>query len=220
MYLLTYGDNPSKIKYLKSKYINIGDGKKFKDLFSKFEALKEWIDEAKPDPNELLIFVDGYDVVQKRTDLENFEKEFENFHVDLVISAETFCWPNKWMEHLFPLSPTKYRFPNSGTFAGRVWAIQKMLEWAPYRINYDDQGYVHDFYISCKSVKMALDVRQVLFQTGTFIEWSEIDKTEAYFIHFNGNSHLKSNGESVLEECASGQPIGAFQKRTQIWNEV
>jgi hypothetical protein len=33
MKLITYGDNPTKIKYLKSDYINIGLGKKFIDLF-------------------------------------------------------------------------------------------------------------------------------------------------------------------------------------------
>ena len=70
MKLITFGDDPSKIIGLKSEYINIGLGKKYIDLFSKFDALKEFLGSI--DPQEIIIFVDGYDVVQRRTDLTNF----------------------------------------------------------------------------------------------------------------------------------------------------
>ena len=91
LYLVTYGDDPTKIKYIKSDYINVGLGKKFKDLFSKFEELKSWIEKV-PKPDDIIVFVDGYDVIQKRTDLDNFEKEFEAMDADLVLSAETYYW--------------------------------------------------------------------------------------------------------------------------------
>ena len=57
MKLITFGDDPSKIIGLKSEYINIGLGKKYVDLFSKFEALKEYVETV--DPQEIVIFVDG-----------------------------------------------------------------------------------------------------------------------------------------------------------------
>ena len=44
MKLITFGDDPSKIIGLKSEYINIGLGKKYIDLFSKFDAFKEYIE--------------------------------------------------------------------------------------------------------------------------------------------------------------------------------
>jgi hypothetical protein len=214
MLLLTFGDDPAKIKGLKSSYTNIGLGKPYIDLFSKFEALKEFV--HKIDPQEIIIFVDGYDVVQRRTDILNFESKFVESGFDIVFSAETYCWPNPWIAYQFaqvPLHsscPVPYRFPNSGTFVGRAWAIKKMLEWDQFRINYDDQGYVHDFYLRNTQIKLGLDTQQILFQTGTGVRWSELDKCQAWFVHFNGKSHHKRDGTSVLEEYAAGKPIGGI----------
>lgn len=217
MRLVTFGDDPGLVKYLKTEYTNVGLGRKYVDLFSKFEALKEWLDTTNIDQNELIIFVDGYDVVQRRTDMENFEKEFEKFDADMVISAETFCWPNYYIRFYFPDSPTKYRWPNSGTFAGRAWAVRKMLNWGPYRVNYDDQGYMHDFFLRARNdTRIKLDYHQVLFQTATCVPWKELDETRAFFIHFNGKAFLKMDGTSVLDECASGRPIGNLPKKPQI----
>jgi hypothetical protein len=87
-----------------------------------------------------------------------------------------------------------------------------MLEWDVYRMNHDDQGYVHDFYLRCKDLKIALDVEQILFQTGTGIRWSVLDTCPAWFVHFNGKSHHKKDGSSVLAEYAAGIPISSFQQ--------
>ena len=216
MKLITFGDDPSKIIGLKSGYINIGLGKKYVDLFSKFDALKEFLGSI--DPQEIIIFVDGYDVVQRRTDLTNFESKFIESGADLIFSAETYCWPNPWIAYQFPqvppskTGPLPYRFPNSGTFVGYAGAVKRMLEWDVYRMNHDDQGYVHDFYLRCKDLKIALDVEQILFQTGTGIRWSVLDTCPAWFVHFNGKSHHKKDGSSVLAEYAAGIPISSFQQ--------
>ena len=216
MKLITFGDDPSKIIGLKSEYINIGLGKKYVDLFSKFDALKEFLGSI--DPQEIIIFVDGYDVVQRRTDLTNFESKFIESGADLIFSAETYCWPNPWIAYQFPqvppskTGPLPYRFPNSGTFVGYAGAVKRMLEWDVYRMNHDDQGYVHDFYLRCKDLKIALDVEQILFQTGTGIRWSVLDTCPAWFVHFNGKSHHKKDGSSVLAEYAAGIPISSFQQ--------
>lgn len=213
MRLLTFGSDPSKVRYLKSNFVNIGFNHTFLDLFSKLDAFKKWFENANPDPDEVIIFVDGYDVVQRRTDLDNFENEFMKFGVDIVFSAETVCWPSAWMAHLFPPSPTRYRWPNSGTFVGRAWAIKKMIEFDAYRLAYDDQGYIHDFFIrGADMCKMALDYNQVLFQTGTGVEWSELDNTQAWFVHFNGKSHLTKTNESILDIYARGEPIGGHMR--------
>jgi len=211
MLLLTFGDDPNKIIGLKSPYINIGLGKKYIDLFSKFDALKEFVETI--DPQEILVFVDGYDVVQRRTDLDEFEYIFVNSGLDIIFGAETYCWPNPWIAYQFPQvqlhssCPLPYRFPNSGTFVGRAWAIKKMLEWDVFRLNEDDQGYVHDFYLRNKELKLGLDTQQTIFQTGTAVRWSEIDKTRAWFVHFNGKSHHAKDGTSIMERYAAGIEI-------------
>ena len=224
MLLVSYGDDPKKIAYLRTPYINLGLGKRYVDTFSKFEALREWIrDKADSD---IVCFVDGYDVVQKRTDLDIFLERFKEFKADLVFGAETYCWPSPWMAHLFPKAPRgegdkhlPYRFPNCGTYVGYVWAIRKMLEWDEYRQTFDDQGLVHDFYLNVKDVRVAMDHHQVLFQTGTFVPWRELDASRAWFIHFNGKSHLALDGSCVLERYSRGEAIGGLRQMHRVLEE-
>ena len=214
MLLVSYGDDPSKIRGLKSPYINLGLGKRYVDTFSKFEALREWVKDRKD--SDVICFVDGYDVVQKRTDLDAFIERFKQFKADLVFGAETYCWPSPWMAHLFPKVSSKYKFPNCGTYVGYVWAIRKMLEWDEYRQTFDDQGLVHDFYLNVKDVRVAMDHHQVLFQTGTFVPWSELDASRAWFVHFNGKSHLALDGSCVLERYSRGEAIGGIKQMHRV----
>ena len=136
---------------------------------------------------------------------------------DIVFSSEVYCWPNPWIAYQFPPGKGPYRFPNSGTFVGYAWAIKKMLEWDRYRLNHDDQGYVHDFYLRSRvHPVVAQDYDQVLFQTGTGIRWSVIDTCPAWFVHFNGKSHFKKDGSSVIPEFIDGFPIGKIEQ----WHTV
>jgi hypothetical protein len=212
MKLVTYGDDTSKIRGLKSPYINLGHGKRYIDTFSKFEALREFLENRDIKDEEIVCFVDGYDVVQRRTDLVEFVERFKEFGVDILFGAETNCWPSSWMAHMFPQIKSKYKYPNCGTYVGYVWAIKKMLSWDEYRLSFDDQGLVHDFYLNSKNVKVGMDHDQVLFQTGTFVPWSELDTTRAWFVHFNGKSHLARDGSCILERFARGEPIGGIRQ--------
>lgn len=219
MRLVTYGDDPSKIRGLKSPFINLGLGKRYVDTFSKFEALREWLRRGDLKDSDVVCFVDGYDVVQRRTDLEEFVTKFKEFGADLVFGAETNCWPSPWMAHLFGPSPTKYKYPNCGTYVGYVWAIKRMLNWDEYRQAFDDQGLVHDFYLNVKDVRIALDYRQTLFQTGTFVPWSELDASQAWFVHFNGKSHLCRDGSCILDRYIRGETIGGITQMHRTLEE-
>lgn len=221
MILVSYGDDPSKIRGLKSPYINLGLGKRYVDTFSKFEALGAFLTEKPLADSDVICFVDGYDVVQRRTDLDAFVARFKEFGADLVFGAETHCWPSPWMAHLFPHVESKYKYPNCGTYVGYVWAVKRMLNWDEYRLAFDDQGLVHDFYLKAgrkedtspsDSVRLAMDHHQVLFQTGTFVPWSELDKTQAWFVHFNGKSHLGADGSCILDLYSRGEPIGGLRQ--------
>ena len=217
--LLTYGDDPSKIRGLKSPYTNLGLGKRYVDTFSKFEAFSAFLAEKPLQDSDVICFVDGYDVVQRRTDLDVFVERFKEFGADLVFGAETNCWPSPWMAHLFGPSPTKYKYPNCGTYVGYVWAIKRMLNWDEYRQTFDDQGLVHDFYLNVKDVRIALDYRQTLFQTGTFVPWSELDASQAWFVHFNGKSHLCRDGSCILDRYIRGETIGGLTQMHRTLEE-
>lgn len=219
MKLVTFGDDTSKIKYLRTPFTNIGAGKQFRDTFSKLEALRE----CKFAEDELVCFVDGYDVMQFG-DLDEIETKFRSFDADLVVGAEIFCWPSPWMAHMFPEVPTKYRFPNSGMYMGKWWAIKKMLEWDAYRVAFDDQGYFHDFYLRQNSVKVVQDHDCILFQNCVFVPWTEfgyedgrvtnlLKKTKPSFLHFSGKSYtIPETGKSVMDYLARGEPIGSLRQ--------
>jgi hypothetical protein len=216
MKLLTFGDDPSKIRGLISPYINLGLGKRYVDTFSKFEAFREFISIKNPSDSDVVCFVDGYDVVQRRSDMDNFVSKFKEFGADIVFGAETYCWPSPWMAHLFPKVKSKYKYPNCGTYVGYVWAMKRMLEWDEYRQTFDDQGLVHDFYLNVKGVKVAMDHDQVLFQTGTFVPWRELDESRAWFVHFNGKSHLARDGSCILDKFIRGEPIGGLPQLHRV----
>lgn len=205
MKLVTCGDEPSKIRWLREPYINIGLGKQYRDTFSKLEFLSTCVF----DNDEIICFVDGYDVMQFGT-LDELEQKFLSFQVDLVFGAETFCWPSPWMYSLFPEVNTKYKYPNSGMYIGRWWAIKKFLEWDCYRVAYDDQGYAHDFFLNQTSIKCVMDHECLIFQNCVFVPLTDfeyykdrvvnhIKGTKPCFFHFSGGSFRTLDGKNVLE---------------------
>lgn len=205
MKLVTYGDDPSKIRWLREPYTNIGLGKQYRDMFSKLEALSECVF----DDQEIVCFVDGYDVMQFG-ELDELEKKFLSFKADLVFGAETFCWPSPWMYTLFPKVDTKYKYPNSGMYIGRWWAIKKFLEWDTYRLAYDDQGYAHDFFLRQSDIKCVLDYNCLMFQNCVFVPLTDFEYykdrvvnhvkgTQPCFFHFSGKSYTTVDDKNIME---------------------
>jgi len=221
MKLVTFGDDPSKIKYLREPFINLGLGKQFKDTFSKLEALRE----CKFADVELVCFVDGYDVMQFG-DLPEIEEKFKSFGADLVVGSEIFCWPSPWMAHLFPEVGTKYRFPNSGMYMGKWLAIKKMLEWDQYRLTFDDQGYFHDFYLRQNSVKVVQDHDCILFQNCVFVPLTDFGYQESRivnkrknttpcFLHFSGSSYTSADGKDFMHLIHEQVPFEQMIQRSK-----
>ncbi len=84
-----------------------------------------------PDAREILIAVDGFDVLIKR-DLRFAAAEFEAIvaaggssgnggeRFCVLLSAETACSPDGSIAHRFPPTGTPYPFPNAGACASRA----------------------------------------------------------------------------------------------------
>lgn len=226
MKLFTYGDDESKIRWLRQPYINIGIGKKYRDTFSKFEALKN----ADFTDDDIVCFVDGYDVMQYGN-LEEIEKKFHMFDADLVISAETYCWPNPWMKYMFKETGTKYKYPNCGMFIGYGWAVRKLLEWDHYRLAFDDQGYTHDFYIRQTECKCVIDSNCLLFQNCVFVPLSDFEYfrdrlvnqilgTQPCFFHFSGGSYKTVDDKNIMELLTNKVPLDTIQQAPKLFHGV
>ena len=88
MLLMSYGDDSAKIKGIQSPYVNLGLGKRYVDTFSKFEALREFLESTQMSDTDLICFVDGYDVVQKRAWFVHFNGKS---HLGVGADGSSFC---------------------------------------------------------------------------------------------------------------------------------
>lgn len=79
------------------------------------------------DNDEIILFTDGNDAVFMASEEEILQK-YHAFGSNLVFSAETDCWPDKTLAENYPcLSPTPYKYLNSGGFIGKAGLIKELL---------------------------------------------------------------------------------------------
>jgi hypothetical protein len=95
-------------------------------LGATMEALREMPSDT------VVLFVDGFDVVLMSEAGEILEKFFA-FNTPLLFAAEKGCWPfvmddKKICTHVYPDSPTEYRYLNSGTWMGYAGAALSLFE--------------------------------------------------------------------------------------------
>lgn len=113
------------------------------------------------DDHDIIMFVDGYDVVINDTQ-EELVKRFKQFGADVVFGAEPPCWPDESIADQFPEVHTRNRFLNSGGFIGRAVVIKEMLKEDIAKAD-DDQLYYQKIFLS-KKYNIKLDVENYLFQ--------------------------------------------------------
>ena len=85
----------------------------------------------KLDDDDLILFVDGYDVIFL-TGTEEIEQKWNNLTIDplvkVIFGSEKAIWPDPSIADKFPESESEYRFLNSGNFIGKVKDLKKITE--------------------------------------------------------------------------------------------
>jgi hypothetical protein len=116
------------------------------------------------DDASTVLFVDGYDVVINDNTATVIER-FQDMPADVVIAAEKNCWPSKDMSVLFPESHTEYKYPNSGMYVGKAWALKKLFD-ANLEDSEDDQLFLQKQFLKQDTlgIKAILDVENYIFQ--------------------------------------------------------
>ena len=99
-----------------------GGGQKINLLIPELENLKN-------DPDAIVLFVDGYDVLFLDS-LDRIVSLFLSKNAPILFSAEKSCWPDKSLANKYPKSPYEYRFLNSGTFIGYAKDLCKVTQRA------------------------------------------------------------------------------------------
>jgi hypothetical protein len=112
-------------------------------------ALDEVLEIERHNPAAVVLFHDSFDVLYA-TDGATIAAEFAALEVNMLIAAERGCAPYtdgrptgaEVCETLYPLSPTPYRWLNSGVWIGRARTARRVLQAAlAYGVKMQEDTY-------------------------------------------------------------------------------
>ena len=148
--------------------------------------------------NTIIVFMDAYDVLCIRYDLDGLTTDFKNTGKDLIIGAETvFCHHSADVLPFFldNYSGQKAKYLNSGFIVGYKWAYLRMLNYIvdnfvnQYMIDsrYDDQRVISRFMLDNSKMgllNMDIDSAFKFCYTHTY-DNNPLDHSNlaAYFVH-------------------------------------
>jgi len=135
---------------------NPGGGQKINILKKELEKLND---------DDVIFFVDGYDVVFL-TGTEEIEEKWKKAECKVLFGAEKVLWPDRSIEEKFPEENESYRFLNSGNFMGEVGELKKVTA-QELKDSDDDQLYYQLKFLS-RDFDFKLDYKANIFQCIAF----------------------------------------------------
>jgi hypothetical protein len=154
-------------------YSFIGDGDKWLGFGCKLLGVKKYVENYLDTSYTHIMMLDAFDVIilKSMTTFKEVYKQYFN-EEDIIISAETNCYPNRGLIDEYPNSTYNetFRYVNAGSWIAPKEHIYSLCNVHP---KVDDQGYFSRLYINqftkSSSVssfpKIILDHKCVLFQT-------------------------------------------------------
>jgi len=147
-----------------------GGGQKINLLIPELEKLKK-------DPNAIVLFVDGYDILFLDS-LKRIVELFLSKNIPTLFAAEQSCWPDRSLANRYPESPYHYRYLNSGSFIGYAKDLSKITQRAKDdslpNISDDQLYYTLEFLNGRHKRLISLDYKCEIFQC---LGWSYDDVT-------------------------------------------
>jgi hypothetical protein len=171
----------------------LGWGQPWKGLAQKLEAAYHYALQL-PD-NDLLLFTDAFDVLFTSRPEHVIEIFFAR-NYSILFAGECGCWPHITDDKeacfdKYPLSPTPYRYLNSGTWVALAKYARRLLKTIIERagdnfMNANDQKLVADMFIS-QEYPIALDYYSEIFQS-----MHSTDPPDLPYCHPSQHIHLKN----------------------------
>jgi len=164
------------------KYILLGQKEQWNGWNWRTKKYLNFLDNIKDD--EILIFVDSYDVIALRNSKHIIET-FKAFKKNIVVGAEWYCGSSKnckSLDNLWKLKLRPYRqYVNCGFVMGYAKHLKTM-----YRsiLDYSDDQYGIAHYIELNPEKFALDIGSALVYNSHILDGQF--KSNAFFGHFPG----------------------------------
>ncbi|VDK32099.1 unnamed protein product [Taenia asiatica] len=133
----------------------------------KVRFLRDALEPFSEDTENLLLFVDSYDVVFMDS-VDSFLRKYEALQHRVIFSAEKFCWPQPSLMSKYPVvDENESRFLNSGSFVGPIADIFRIISHSPIENADDDQLFYTKIFLDPdlrQELDIALDTRSELFQ--------------------------------------------------------
>ncbi|AQN68069.1 hypothetical protein [Saudi moumouvirus] len=168
-----------------------GGGQKVNELLQVLNEVNE---------NKLLIVCDTFDLFPVSGVEEIYEKykKLCNGNKSIIFSSEVYCWPDKNLANFYPLTESKYKYLNSGSFMGYRDDLHKLV--SNILDNDDDQLYYTKKFLQGENI--ILDHNCQLFQAINGCKsdlivhknriFNKYTKSYPIFIHGNGPSQTKT----------------------------
>ena len=214
----------ASVKRLGAELTVLGLGQPWRGLGSKVTLLAEHLDSSGAAADNLILFLDAYDVLllpaaaQLRERFAVLEQEKKGA---VVFNSEVNCAPDPALRLLYgrPADGAPFRFLNSGIYLGRARDVRAMLATVsadvrthhaslgadPYR--FDDQRWFNRFAIAFPE-RVHLDARASFFHTLQDMDAADFDIVD-------GDLTSQISGAAPMAVHGNGNGITAFHALSQ-----
>jgi len=151
---------------------------------------------------DVVLFVDGYDVLFT-DNIHSIKERFDGFDCDILFAAEKSCWPEPTIAPQFPMTPTPYKYLNSGVYMGKVARLNHFF--SEVVTNYqDDQLWMQKRYLGANGLDIKLDHEGYIFQCDDEVSYDGQQISNGMccpcIYHGNGGDDAKARFNSLADK--------------------
>ena len=157
--------------------------------------------QALPD-EDLVLFVDGYDVLFT-DNIHTITERFHGFDCDILFAAEKSCWPEPTIAPQFPMTPTPYKYLNSGVYMGKVARLNHFFSEVVEN-DQDDQLWMQKRFLGANGLNVKLDHEGYVFQCDDEVSYDGKQISNGMccpcIYHGNGGDDAKARFNSLADK--------------------
>ncbi len=151
---------------------------------------------------DLVLFVDGYDVLFT-DNIHTIIERFNGFDCDILFAAEKSCWPEPTIAPQFPMTPTPYKYLNSGVYMGKVARLNHFFSEVVAN-GQDDQLWMQKRYLGANGLNVKLDHEGYIFQCDDEVSFDGQQISNGMccpcIYHGNGGDDAKARFNSLADK--------------------
>ena len=152
--------------------------------------------------DDIVLFVDGYDVLFT-DNIHTIKERFDGFDCDILFAAEKSCWPEPTIAPQFPMTPTPYKYLNSGVYMGKVARLNHFFSEVVAN-DQDDQLWIQKRYLGANGLNVKLDHEGYVFQCDDEVSYDGKQISNGMccpcIYHGNGGDDAKARFNSLADK--------------------